>query len=136
MIKTNAFAFVTLSFAVAQSGCNSVANAIEREDHGREALTLDSKSPQLNYLKIETVQESEVSSSVQLTGRVTFDEDHTQRLASPVDGRVTKVLVQLGDSVKKGQSVLELSSPRVSDILADVKKSQEDLVIAAKSFSR
>jgi cobalt-zinc-cadmium efflux system membrane fusion protein len=136
MINARALAVLTLTFAAAQAGCNAVASAVEREDRTRPALALDGRNPRLNYIKLETVSESDATASVQLTGRVAFDENHTQRLSSPVDGRVTRVVAQLGDAVKKGQAVLELSSPRVADIQADVKKSQEDLVIAAKSFSR
>jgi cobalt-zinc-cadmium efflux system membrane fusion protein len=67
---------------------------------------------------------------------VALDEDHTQRLASPLDGRVTKVLVQLGDKVKKGQPLVELSSTRVAEIEADAQKADQDLTLAKKSVDR
>jgi membrane fusion protein, heavy metal efflux system len=67
---------------------------------------------------------------------VTFDEDHTQRVASPIDGRVVGMLVKLGDSVKAGQSLLQLSSPDVGQIQSDAQKALTDLSIAEKGIER
>jgi membrane fusion protein, heavy metal efflux system len=73
---------------------------------------------------------------VTLPGRVTFDEDHTQRVASPIDGRVVGLLVKLGDTVKAGQSLLQLSSPDVGQIQSDAQKALTDLSIAEKAIDR
>ena len=59
---------------------------------------------------------------VTLTGRVAFDEDHTQRVASPIDGRAVALLVRPGDTVRVGQPVIGLSSPHVAQLQADSQK--------------
>ena len=94
------------------------------------------ESAYLDFIKIEPVVESDSATMVSLTGRVTFDEDHTQRLASPIDGRATALLVRPGDKVHAGQPLIELSSPHVGEMQADSQKAAQDLTIAQKALDR
>ena len=103
---------------------------------GHEGVTLEPSNPALKFLKIEELKPSDAAPSVALTGRITFDEDATQRVATPIDGRATAILVKLGDHVKPGQSLVELSSPQVGQLQADAQKTQQDLIIAQKTVDR
>jgi len=49
----------------------------------------------LDFIKIATVEEVPAATAVSLPGRVGFDEDHTQRVASPIDGRAVAILIKL-----------------------------------------
>jgi cobalt-zinc-cadmium efflux system membrane fusion protein len=82
------------------------------------------------------VKESSGATSVSLPGRVSFDEDHTQRVASPIDGRALAILVKLGEHVRAGQPLIQLSSPNVGQIQADAQKALSDLTVAEKSNER
>jgi cobalt-zinc-cadmium efflux system membrane fusion protein len=90
----------------------------------------------LDFIKIQTVAESTAATSVSLPGRVSFDEDHTQRLASPIDGRAVSILVKPGDGVRAGQPLISLSSPGVGQIQADAQKALSDLSLAQKAVDR
>lgn len=100
------------------------------------SLRIEPASPKLGFVKIELVEESEAAAAVVLTGRVTFDEDRTQRVASPIDGRVTLVQVHLGDHVKVGQSVVELNSPTVGQFQAEAQKAKEALTLTEAEYNR
>jgi membrane fusion protein, heavy metal efflux system len=120
-------------------GCNKLAEepaAAQASERSRDFVQLDPKSPRLDFIKVEVVKESDSSGRVTLPGRVTFDEDHTQRVASPIDGRVVGMLVKLGDTVKAGQSLLQLSSPDVGQIQSDAQKALTDLSISEKGIER
>src|SRR5258706_3573023 len=65
------------------------ANAAERD-----SVQIDKSSPRMQFLKVEAVTESDSAGVVSLTGRVSFDEDHTQRVSSPLTGRATALLVK------------------------------------------
>ncbi|HMJ54238.1 MAG TPA: efflux RND transporter periplasmic adaptor subunit [Polyangiaceae bacterium] len=135
----DAFAWFTLAVSVAAVGCSqcsSTATATEVEPRSRDFIRLDPGNPRLAYIKVEVVRESDTRPSLHLTGRVALDEDHTQRLASPIDGRVVKILAQLGDTVKKDQPLVELSSARVAEIETDGQKAEQDLALARKSLER
>jgi cobalt-zinc-cadmium efflux system membrane fusion protein len=105
-------------------------------DRARDFIRYDPGHEPLDFIKIETVKESSGSTSVTLPGRVTFDEDHTQRLASPIDGRATNILVKLGDKVRAGQPLIQLSSPNVSLLQAEAQKAMADLTVAEKAIDR
>jgi cobalt-zinc-cadmium efflux system membrane fusion protein len=99
-------------------------------------VTLEPSNPALKFLKIEELKPSDAAPNVSLTGRVAFDEDQTQRVATPIDGRATAILVKLGDRVKPGQSLIELSSPQVGLLQADAQKTQQDMILAQKTVER
>jgi membrane fusion protein, heavy metal efflux system len=125
-----------LLLTAAGLGCNARATPAAAEDRSREFIRLDPSSPRLNYVKVEVAEETDVAPSIQLTGRVSFDEDHTQRVASPFDGRVTKILAQLGENVKAGQSLVELVSAQAAGMQAEAQKAEQDLSVAEKALER
>ncbi len=88
----------------------------------RDFIRYDPNHAPHDFIKIETVQEASGATSISLPGRVGFDEDHTQRVASPIDGRAVAILVKLGDRVRAGQPLVQLSSPNVGLIQADAQK--------------
>jgi cobalt-zinc-cadmium efflux system membrane fusion protein len=90
----------------------------------------------LDFIKIATVEEVPAATAVSLPGRVSFDEDHTQRVASPIDGRAVGILVKLGDKVKAGQPLVQLSSPNVGQVQSEAQKALADLTLSEKSSER
>jgi cobalt-zinc-cadmium efflux system membrane fusion protein len=105
-------------------------------DKPRDFISYAQGQAPLDFVKIETVTERSGATSVSLPGKVGFDEDHTQRVASPIDGRALAILVKLGDRVKVGQPLVQLSSPSVGQIQADAQKALSDLSVAEKSAAR
>src|SRR5260221_14794153 len=69
----------------------------EKSENGgegtRDFVRFNPGSAPLDFIKVETVAESAGGTSVSLSGRVSFDEDRTQRVASPIDGRAGGLLV-------------------------------------------
>ncbi len=100
------------------------------------SMHFDPNSPAMGFVKIGTVAKSDVPVAALLTGQVAFDEDHTQRVASPLDGRATRLLVKLGDHVRGGQVLVELVAPAAGQLQADAQKSAQDLELAKRSLDR
>jgi len=124
--------------AIAAAGCShkDPAPSATPEARSAEPAKLVAGSPHLGYLKIEPVAEAGNAPAVVLTGKVSFDENHTQRVSSPVDGRAIKMLVELGEKVKVGQALVELSSPNVGQLQGDMQKAQQDLALSEKALVR
>lgn len=99
-------------------------------------IQLEPGNERLQFIKVETARVTDAAPVVRLTGKVSFDEDHTQRVASPIDGRVNRILIELGDKVRAGQALIELTSPRVSELQADSQKALQDLNLATKGLER
>lgn len=102
----------------------------------RDFIRYDPAHVPLDFIKIETVKESAAPTSATLPGRISFDEDRTQHVASPIDGRATAILVKLGDRVRAGQPLIQLSSPNVGPLQADAQKAASDLTVAEKAMDR
>src|SRR5260370_41039967 len=136
MTPRGPIAVVLFTLWAAAAGCTARATAVPPEERRRDFIHLEPSSPRLAYIKVEVTEEADVAPNVQLTGRVTFDEDHTQRVSSPIDGRVTKILVQPGESVRAGQGLLELSSPHAPALLAEAQTAEQDRSVAGKSVAR
>src|SRR4051794_33168234 len=119
MIRTIAPVFVLLL-----AGCGEVSAPFvgEAGAHSQESIHLGSQDPKLPFLKVEVVKEADIGPMMNLTGRVAFDENHTQRVSSPIDGRATKLFVSPGDLVKAGQPLILLSSPQVGQLQSDAQK--------------
>jgi len=125
----------TLAFLWACTGGHA-AEADHDAAGERDFIHYDPNRAPLSFVKIESVKASAAGSTSALPARVTYDEDHTQRLASPIDGRVLGVSVRVGDTVKAGQALVQLSSPSVGSVQADAQKAAADLSLGEKSMER
>ena len=99
-------------------------------------VVLKENSAQEANLKIEPITEIIAPTTEPLNGRISFDENYTSRVSSPVLGRATKVQVQLGDHVKAGQSLLTIDSPDLGSAIADYRKASADLELKHKALER
>jgi cobalt-zinc-cadmium efflux system membrane fusion protein len=128
-----------LALAPACSRGHGEESAEKSENGGegtRDFVRYNPGSAPLDFIKVETVAETAGATSVSLPGRVSFDEDRTQRVASPIDGRAVSLRVKLGDKVRAGQPLIELSSPNVGQLQADAQKAMSDLALAQKATER
>jgi cobalt-zinc-cadmium efflux system membrane fusion protein len=69
-------------------------------------------------------------------GTVTPDVTRTIHVTSLGGGRVVDLKVKLGDSVKKGQTLLVISSPDLSAATSDYQKAVADEVLSRKGLER
>lgn len=99
-------------------------------------VILKENSAQEANLKIEPVIEVLASTTEPLNGKISFDENYTSRISSPVLGRALKVQVQLGDKVKAGQALLTIDSPDLGSAVADYRKATADLDLKRKALER
>jgi cobalt-zinc-cadmium efflux system membrane fusion protein len=132
------FARIALSTTLAAAACGQSSGSQHAEAGERTAGTvrLEPGNPKLDFIKVENVEEKEGATAITLTGKVAFDEDHTQRVASPIDGRAIQILARPGDRVSAGQSLVTLSSPNVGPLQGDAQKALSDLSVAQKAYDR
>ena len=118
------------------SRSQSEGSAENSSGKDRDFIRLAPGSAPLDFIKIDTVAATAGMTTVALPARVTFDEDRTQRVASPIDGRAIRILVRLGEKVRAGQPLIELSSPNVGQLQADAQKALSDLSLTEKAIER
>ena len=87
-------------------------------------------------IQTEVVGEQDVDDVITTSGRVTFDDLKVSHIYSPVTGRVVKIDAQLGERVKKGQTLAVIQSPDVGTATSDIGKADADLIAAQHDFDR
>jgi len=78
----------------------------------------------------------QLSTQVRANGVVSPDVNRTIRVTSLGSGRVVDLKVKLGDAVKKGQTLLVISSPDLAGAFADYEKAKADEALSRKALDR
>lgn len=73
---------------------------------------------------------------VTANGTVSPDVNRTIHVTSLGSGRVVDLKVKLGDNVKKGETLLVISSPDVASAFSDYEKAKADEVLSHKALDR
>ena len=87
-----------------------------------DSLLLTVTSAQRQRLHLVAIKSTSYRPVVEVTGTVAFDGDQATTVLSPVSGPVTRVLVQPGDRVSRGQPLAYVTSPDFAVAVADFRK--------------
>lgn len=74
------------------------------------------------------------SNDIKLTGKIQSNENHTAKVYALVSGKIQTVQVELGDYVKKGQTLAVLKSTEVAGTSNDLSLSEANVEMAKKSL--
>lgn len=89
-------------------------------------LRFPADSPQLAFIKSETVSDAPLPSSEPLNARLALDETLTTRVSVPVSGRVLRIAREIGEPVKPGDVLLTYDSPDFGAAQSDLRKARSD----------
>jgi cobalt-zinc-cadmium efflux system membrane fusion protein len=78
-------------------------------------------------LTVAAVREETIAGALVAQGRVAFDDLRVAHIYSPVTGRITRILVEPGQRVKKGAALCTIESPDLGQAVADVAKARAAL---------
>jgi len=77
---------------------------------------------QRERISITSVEPTRYTPLVYATGTVAFDGDQSTQVLAPISGPVTRILVQPGDVVKRGQALAYVSSPDYAAAVSGYRK--------------
>ena len=80
----------------------------------RNPLAVTAPAALLAQLKIHTVAEAEFRDLMRVPGRIEADEQRLARVGSPVTARITELDAVVGQEVRRGQVLAQLSSTELS----------------------
>jgi len=140
-----ALAFLgALAILAAIPGCGS-----EKSERAAEMTSYSSKEAkgaapelftipqdQMSHVQVVTIAPSKMTRKLRLTGAVAYNAFATTPVITQVGGPVSRILVVPGESVKRGQPLLEVSSPDYSQLLAVYLKARDTLRVASKNWDR
>ena len=82
-------------------------------------VILPADSPKLTQIRVETVETADLpTEEFTAPGKIDVNPNRVSRLLLPVPGRISKVLVKLGDSVAAGQPLLTVDSPDAGEAMS------------------
>jgi membrane fusion protein, heavy metal efflux system len=122
-----------------QAGCGEpkdrhATGASEASTEQASLLTL--RNDQLARLKLSTVQADTWPVAVHTTGTVDWDADHTSQAIAQVSGPISRILVDTGTVVQKGDPLLYVSSSDVSNAISTYKKARNQQELARRIVQR
>jgi membrane fusion protein, heavy metal efflux system len=92
-------------------------------------------APQLTELRVQNV-ESASHASVQLFGRLAWNDNITVRVFSPFAGRVRGISAEVGETLHEGGTLAELESPDFAQAQSDAHRAESDLRLAESNLAR
>ncbi|HZU25322.1 MAG TPA: efflux RND transporter periplasmic adaptor subunit [Bryobacteraceae bacterium] len=93
-------------------------------------------SAQISHLQIVPVRKSTWRTLVHTTGTVDWDADHTTQAITQVSGPITRILVDQGARVQKGDPLLYVASPDVANAVSAYRKAQNQRELAQRTLQR
>jgi membrane fusion protein, heavy metal efflux system len=91
---------------------------------------------QMQHLQLYTVEPSDMTRVLRLTGTVAYNAFETTPVISAVGGPVARLVVTPGMRVKRGQPMLYVSSPDYALLRATYLKARAAFGLADKNFAR
>lgn len=128
-----ALALVGLLASVALVGCSKgTSNAAPSDNDAPVAKNVTLTTQQLKHIRVDTVARSTFHHTVDTTGVVDFDNHQATAVLAPFSGPVTRLLVEVGDKVKKGQALATVDSPDFAAAIGAYRKA----IVAAQTARR
>jgi membrane fusion protein, heavy metal efflux system len=94
----------------AESAAATTAAAVPANADGLASIPAD--SPQLSRIQVAAVTTARVPMEVlEAPGRIEADPSRVSRVALPAPGRISRVMVHLGDAVARGAPLMTIDSP-------------------------
>ena len=100
-----------------------------------QQLRFPAGHPHLALLNTATAEAAQ-SISIELPAHLVWNEERTQRIYPAFAGRVLKLNVDVGQTVKVGQALATLASPEFGAAQADTAKAQADAQLFARALAR
>jgi len=128
--------------ALAMVACSADKSASEmtsfssKETKGQTPGLFTIPAEQMSHVQVVTVEPSNLARVLRLTGAVSYNAFNTTPVITQVGGPVSRLLAVPGQRVKKGQSLLEVSSPDYSLLFASYLKARDTFRVADKNYDR
>lgn len=126
---------------LSQTACQRFqkADAIKTAEEGgmvAEPGLLTVSQDQMARLGIAPVRKTSWSVMVRTTGTVDWDADHTTQAITQVNGPISRLLVDLGTKVAKGEPLLYVASPDMANAISTYRKARNRAVLNQRIVDR
>lgn len=129
------------SAAKAEAGHDAHAHEGEGEGEGEahlDEVTLTGEAIAQNGIKVAPASQSELSETLAVPARVSYNTEAMAHVGTPVQGRVAEIKARLGEQVKAGDTLLVIDSPALGEAQSDYlqKRTQTEAARAMMEVAR
>ncbi len=114
-------ALMALATILSCTGCSS-----KNDNNSQTSIVTASNvtltAAQRQHIHLYTVEVSKFHKTIEATGVVDFDNDQATSVLAPFSGPVSRLLVSLGEQVKKGDPLAEVVSPDFATAIGTYRK--------------
>ncbi|HUO35323.1 MAG TPA: efflux RND transporter periplasmic adaptor subunit [Candidatus Acidoferrum sp.] len=107
-----------------------------RESKSETPQLFNVPADQMSHVQVITVEPAALTRTLRLTGNVAYNAFKTTPVITQVGGPVSRILAVPGEYVKEGQTLLTISSPDYSQMLAAYLKAKDTFRVADKNYAR
>ena len=111
-------------------------NAAAAQHVSADTLHFAADAPQLLFLNIQPAEAFPQPLVEALNARISYDDNHTARVFSPLAGRVVSIASEAGKQVKAGEPLLVLDSPDFALAESDNAKANADQIRKKDAYER
>ncbi len=129
------FLILGLTFCKGEKATDIVQKASHEENQHEDIKVTTEKQKQWG-IEMGKVAAISISSKINLPGVISLNQNKTAHISSLIEGKVVSLLTDLGDYVKKGQTMLILNSPQFSQAKAEFFQCITNLNLKRKEFER
>jgi cobalt-zinc-cadmium efflux system membrane fusion protein len=101
-----------------------------------ERIVVQASSPLRSRLRVEAVLAEPVRRALETTAEVTVDPAAMTRIAPPMPGRITRLFVRFGDTVRAGQPLFTLDAPDLVAAQADYLRARSTVAQTSRTLAR
>lgn len=133
MKKLNLYSFkimvIILAVSLINQSCNK--NKETASTDNSKYILPDSLAKTLKY---DTIQVCQLTNTITLTGKVSFNEDHVAKIYPMVSGNIQNIKVMLGDYVHAGQVIGIIKSSEMAGLSNDLINAESNLRVTKKNL--
>ena len=132
-------ATLVVALGVSQLACGNlkkVTGSAPDEAKPVEPALFSVPQEQLARLQVVPVRKRTWSVAIQTTGTVDWDANHTTQAITQVNGPISRILVDLGSTVKAGDPLLYVASPDVANTISAYRKARNREVLTKRIADR
>lgn len=126
---------------------NEFQGGHEASSQTTNSIKVDKETISRLGLKVEPVNSKRLNIGIKTTGQIETLPNKQVEITAPIPGTIVELLVEPGNSVKKGETVAVLSSPELAELRvtsqekqaeaqADLQQAQADLNLAQQNYQR
>ena len=102
----------------------------------RDPLQIQVSGELGNLIKVGTLSEGQYSDLIRLAGRLEVNANQTARIGSPMTGRLTRIVANLGQHVRAGEVMAEVSSQELTAAQLAFLKAHAAEQVASRAVER